>query len=85
MEHRAIPNLGKEGDITPTQTTGRGAGQDSQVQQAAGGKGSMAKAPIGHIGLLSGLGEGFVPGKVSSKARPLFDVPSWVGDRGEDT
>lgn len=79
MEHRAIPNLGKEGDITPTQTTGRGAGQDSQVQQAAGGKGSMAKAPIGHIGLLSELGRGVCAWESEQQSKASLRCPFMGG------
>lgn len=61
--------------MTPTQTTGRGAGQDSKIQQASVGKGSMAKAPIGDIGLLSELRRGVCAWRSEQQARPLFLCP----------
>lgn len=45
----------------------------------------MAEAPIDYTGLLSELRREFVPGEVSSKQGLSSYVPSWVGERGEDT
>lgn len=57
----------------------RGAGQDRHIQQAAGGEGSMAKAPAGHTGLLSELRRGVCAWESEQQARPLFLCPFMGG------
>lgn len=81
MEHGAIPNLGEEGDITPTQTTGEGLGKTANRWEGQHGKGSYRIIQDSSVS----LGGGVVPGQVNSKQGLSSYVPSWVGDRGEDT
>lgn len=84
-EHRAIADLPgiwvRRGERTSHNTDNRERGWARQGEPT----GSMAKASVDHTGLLSELRRGFVPGEVSSKQGLSSYVPSWAGERGEDT
>lgn len=58
---------------------GQGLGKTATSKQAAGGKGSMAKAPVDHTGLLSELGRGVCAWESEQQARPLFRCPFMGG------
>lgn len=71
----------------------RGAGQDSEIQPAAGGKGSVVKAlrcingasPVPAQLLNEQREAHFVPGEACSTQDLSFYIPSWADERGENT
>lgn len=90
-EHGAIPNLAgmwaRRGKRTSHQhrQQGEGLGKTARSNRQLVGRAAWQRLLQIIQDSLVSLGEAFVPGEVSSKQGLSSYVPSWVGERGEDT